>query len=171
VLLLVFLAAGCASPPPDTTAADLMAINTVRNDYVAAINAGDATRAGLLYTSSAVRMLEHQPALNGTDAIIENYRGSLAAFKFDMSLSPEETRVAGNWGFDRGQFMLHLTPKEGGAMTIDHGKYLVILQKEGPGVWKIAREMMNSSIPIAVTPAPTAPASPPPPGPPMTMKR
>jgi ketosteroid isomerase-like protein len=127
----------------------MAAIEAVRNDYVRAINEGDATSAILLYTSAAVRMADHEPALIGSDAILESYRATMMAFTCDVSLTSEETRIAGDWAFDRGQFMLHMTPKSGGAMAVDHGKYLVILQKEGAGVWKIAREMLNSSMPAA----------------------
>jgi ketosteroid isomerase-like protein len=50
--------------------------------------------------------------------------------------------------------MVHVTPKTAGAsMVMQNGKYLVILQKQTDGSWKIARDINNSSDP---SPAPAA---------------
>ena len=45
----------------------------------------------------------------------------------------------GDWAFDRGQFTMTLTPKAGPADVTEHGKYLVLLQKQADGMEAGAR--------------------------------
>jgi uncharacterized protein (TIGR02246 family) len=147
----------CTSTPPDTSAADLEAINAMRSAWVAAINAEDAAALGALYTTDGVRMEDNLPAIVGRDAIEASYKELTSAYDCDVSLTPEETRVAGDWAFDRGQFAMHMMPKDPNApMVMDQGKYLVILQKQADGSWQVAREIGNSNVPL---PPPPTPAS------------
>jgi uncharacterized protein (TIGR02246 family) len=129
----------------------------MRSAWVAAINAEDAAALGALYTTDGVRMEDNLPAIVGRDAIEASYKELTSAYDCDVSLTPEETRVAGDWAFDRGQFAMHMMPKDPNApMVMDQGKYLVILQKQADGSWQVAREIGNSNVPL---PPPPTPAS------------
>jgi ketosteroid isomerase-like protein len=108
-----------------------------------------------LYTADAVRMEDNMPAVTSRASILEGLKELTAAWDCDISLQPEETVVAGNWAFDRGQFVMHMMPKSPGPeMVMDQGKYLVILQKQADGGWQIAREIGNSNVPLPPAPAP-----------------
>jgi uncharacterized protein (TIGR02246 family) len=158
--LLVALTAGaCTRMTTPATSADLKAIQELRSNFEAAMAAGDADKAASLYGPDAIRMVEGQPSIMGREAILASYRMAMANDKLELSLNSEETKVAGDWAFDRGQFMNHVTPKAGGPMVMEMGKYLVILQKQADGSWKVAREIGNSNEPPPA-PAPTAPAPP-----------
>jgi uncharacterized protein (TIGR02246 family) len=158
VLSAVLAIAGCTSGPADTSAADTEAINRLRSDYIAAVNAEDVEKTLALYTEDAVRLEPNMPAVKGREAIRQGLAAMMAAFDVDMSLTSEELVVNGGWAFDRGQYMNHLMPKDPKQqMVMDQGKYLVILRKQPDGAWRVAREMGNSNIPLP--PAPTAPAA------------
>ena len=91
------------------------AIHKLRSSLEAAIFADDAVKAASFYTADAVRMLEDEPQVVGHDAIVNSHKAAMADFKCELSLAPEETKVAGGWAFERGQYMLHLRPRAGSA--------------------------------------------------------
>jgi uncharacterized protein (TIGR02246 family) len=159
LILAATLAVGaCAGTAPDTSAADIETIAGVRNAFIAAMNAEDVEKLVALYTDDGIRMEDNMPAISGRDAIRASYKELTSAYDCDISLTPEETKVAGDWAFDRGQFMMHMMPRDPkGTMIMDQGKYLVILQKQTDGSWKVAREIGNSNVPLPPPPAP-APA-------------
>jgi uncharacterized protein (TIGR02246 family) len=149
--LIVMLAVAACAPaaPPDTTAADTDAINNLRAAWVAAINAEDATKTVALYTADAVRMEDNMPAITGREALQAAFTGLMSAFDCDVSLTSEELVIAGDWAFDRGQYMLHMMPKDPKAeMIMDQGKYIVVLQRQADGSWLVAREIGNSNVPL-----------------------
>ena len=59
-----------------------------------------------------------------------------------ITLSPVETRVAGDWAFERLQMIVSLP---GGEQKTRHAdvKYLWILEKQPGGTWRIARVIYN----------------------------
>jgi ketosteroid isomerase-like protein len=44
---------------------------------------------------------------------------------------------------------LTLTPRAGGTAINDEGKYLVVVQRQTDGSYKVARDIDNSSMPLA----------------------
>ena len=69
----------------------------------------------------------------------------------DFELISEEIEIVGPWAFDRGTYRWRGVPRPGGDPVSDHGKYLVILQRQPDGSWKVARDMDNSDRPLAQT--------------------
>jgi uncharacterized protein (TIGR02246 family) len=161
--LLLALSLGACAPAGSSSSAadtskDMADINTLRSDFQTAVNAGDAAKLAGLYTADAVQMLENAPAITGRDAIQKHVQDEFGQFSESMTLTSDETKIAGDWAFDRGGFMVHMMPKTAGVpMIMEQGKYIVILQKEN-GAWKVAREIGNSNAPM--TPPPTAPTAP-----------
>jgi uncharacterized protein (TIGR02246 family) len=151
-LALVLNACAPSAPPPaaaaDTTA-DVAAIGQVRSEYEAAVNAGDAARITTLYTADGITMPSHRPLVSGRDAILAYEQELMSTFSPTLSLTAAETRVLGDWAYDRGSYRLTLTPKAaGGTPVTDEGKYLVLLQKQNDGSWKLARGSSNSDLPM-----------------------
>jgi ketosteroid isomerase-like protein len=66
----------------------------------------------------------------------------------DFDLTSTEVQVVGPWAFDRGAYRWRGIPRAGGEPIEDHGKYLVILQRQPDGSWKVARDMDNSDRPL-----------------------
>ena len=159
LVALSFIVASCAqTPAPADTTADVAKIVELRSAWAKAFNAGDVAALGALYTDDAVAMAENQPAAVGKDAVLKLWTDVHAQFKGDMTLAGDETKVIGDWAFDRGQFTMTLTPKTPPdpktlapgttGQTMEMGKYIVILQKQTDGSWKIAREIGNANGPI-----------------------
>ena len=158
VLSLAFAAAmvnACApAAAPDTTAADTEAIGTLRTAWVAAFNAEDAAKTAALYTPDAIRMEDNMPPIKGREAIQKGLSEVMSAYDCDISVTSEELVIAGNWAFDRGNFMSHLMPKDPKQqMIMDQGKYLAVLHKQPDGSWLLAREIGNSNVPLPPPPS------------------
>ena len=124
------------------SAADLAAIGRLHKEYVAAHNASDADRLMALWTDDAVLMPMDEPTLSGRKAISEHYEEFFDQNPSEIEIEPVETRVAGDWAFERIQVTVTLP---GGSEEDRHAdvKYMWILQRQPDGSWKIARAIYN----------------------------
>ena len=155
-LVLVATLVGCAPPPPEPvdTAADEAAVNDAASAWAAAFNAGNAEGVAGLYTEDAVFMRNHQPTLNGAGAIAAAMRDQMDAMETMITVSPAETTVLGDTAIGHGTYAMTLTPKaEGSAPVTDEGSYMVVMDRQADGTWKISRHIGNSSLPL---PAPAS---------------
>ena len=164
VALLVLLAAtvACAPAAPAANAPDdIAAVNALRGKFEQAFNAGDATAAGNLYTTDAIAAQNHQPTETGRDAIVKGLQGLFSQFTIKFTLTGQETKTMGDFGYDWGTYTFEMTPKAAGmaAPPADQGRYLVLLRKDTDGQWRVARDIGNSTLPMPMpmpTPAPPA---------------
>ncbi len=154
------LAAASCSPAPNTskpattTEQDVAAIGRVRDAYVAGWKAGSAGDIAAIYTSDALAFPANQSTVTGHDAIMKFNADFFGQFTpNDITLTPEETTVMGDWAFDRGTYHVMVTPKSGAAPVTEEGRYLELLQRQADGSWKVARDIDNT---IRPTPPPEA---------------
>jgi uncharacterized protein (TIGR02246 family) len=124
------------------SAADLAAISRIHQEYVAAHNDSDAARLVALFTDDAVLMPMDEPTLSGKPAIQEHYEEFFDQNPSAIELSPVETRVTGDWAFERIEVKVTLPDGEGENRHADV-KYLWILQRQPDGSWKISRAIYN----------------------------
>lgn len=133
-----------------TPAQDRAAIDSVRNQYAAAWRTGNAEQLASLYAPDALVLYPNQPRVVGRTAILAYFKAFFDEFGQDLfELTSEEIQVAGSWAFDRGTVRWRGVPRAGGNPVEDIGKYLVILQRQPDGSWKVARDMDNSDRPLA----------------------
>lgn len=132
----------------EPTSRDEEAIDRTRNAYVAAWRAADVDRIARLYTEGALVLYPNQPAVRGRSAILDYFRGFFEEFPTnEFELISAEIVVDGAWAFDRGTYRWKGTPRAGGAAVEDNGKYLVVLERQANGEWRVARDMDNSDRP------------------------
>jgi uncharacterized protein (TIGR02246 family) len=137
--------------------ADKAAINKVRDDFMAAFNAGDAVKVGDIYAETAVVMDAGQPTIQGRAAIVEHNKMFFDTNMAKISLAPRATMTSGDLAFDEGTYMIEMTPKAGGQAMTAEGRYLVVLQRGADG-WKVIEDIGNTVAPPPPPPAPPAPA-------------
>lgn len=129
---------------------DITEIKKTRTAYVSAWKAGNAVKVANLYTDDALVLYPNLPAVAGKSAILGYFRGFFAEFRQEaFELVSAEVRIVGSWAFDRGTYRWRGVPRAGGEPSEDHGKYLVILERQPEGSWKVARDMDNSDRPLA----------------------
>jgi uncharacterized protein (TIGR02246 family) len=125
-------------------------IDATRKAYAAAWQNGIAAEVANVYTPDAQVLYPDRPPISGHDAIVEYFTGFFTQFpKNQFELISKEVVINGPWAFDQGTYRWKGTPRAGGAPEEDYGKYLVILQRQPDGTWKVARDMDNSDRPAA----------------------
>ena len=155
-LIIVLLLSSCttsgteakkSAPDPN---ADRAALNKVRDDFVTAFNAADAPNIAATYSEDAVLMPQNQEPVTGRTAIETYYKSLHTQVNAKISLTSQEiTMIGEDSAFDRGTYLLSITPKkDGGTAMEDAGKYLVILERQPDGTWKVVRDIDNSSRPL-----------------------
>jgi uncharacterized protein (TIGR02246 family) len=168
--LCVFLVAlglvsgGCSAPAAKSNPdADRAAINSVRDQFIAAYKGADADRIAGLYAANAVAMPGDQPTLNGRNEIAKHERDQFSqASVGDVQIKSDEMQLMGDFAFDRGTFSVSMMPKTAGATPImQTGRYLVILQRQGDGSWKVIEDIDNNAAAPMPPPMPPAPPKPP----------
>jgi len=155
VLTLLGGAAACAPAavkPGTPTGDDATKINALRDGFAAGFNAGDAAKVVDGYSADGIALPPNHVMVSGKDALLAYNRDFFSQMSTTMTLTPVETIVAGDWGYDRGTYTMTITPKAGGGPMNDTGKYLVLLQKQVDGSWKVTRDMQNSDMPMPMPP-------------------
>jgi ketosteroid isomerase-like protein len=109
-----------------------------------ALNAGDVDALNALMADDYVIFLPNRPPIQGIDGIKAANRSFLGQWNDVETWTPDETRVSGNWGFQRGTFLLLLTPKAGGATRRAAGSYLHIYERKPTGKWMLTRAMTTT---------------------------
>ena len=146
VLALGHVAASSEAPADK---GELAAIASLRNEYVSAWKSGNAEHVARLYANDGVVLYPNNPAVVGESEILAYFKSFFDEFDpKNFELTSKEVKIAGDWAFDRGTYLVSTTPKKGGEVLEDNGKYLVILQRQADGSWKISRDMDNSDKPI-----------------------
>ncbi len=154
VLLLVVLAFVACAPAaeeavveePDTTEADVAAIEGLVDELVRVALAGDAEAFVALFADDVMFMAPDAPAAVG----IEGFRSAIETSFAEVStgtidMVSEETEVAGDWAYDRGT--LTFVVVAGGESIQMDWKYLAIMRRQADGSWKYARFIHNSNTP------------------------
>jgi uncharacterized protein (TIGR02246 family) len=159
VAILAMVLSGCAKPvetveKPNTTEADKVAIGKTMDEYILAWKAADAGRIAQLYSDDAVILPGDHPAESGRAPITKYNQDFFDEYTPNtFEISTKDREIEGNWAFDSGSYSFTATAKKGGKPLEDHGKYVVIMKRQGDGSWKWFRDIDNSDGPP--TPAPS----------------
>jgi len=157
------------------TELDTGAIGLLRDRYVAAVNDGDLDALMGLWDDEGVLSPPGQPRVDGKAAIREWYQRMFKEVDADVDITADQSRIAGDWAYDRGTLTMKLAPKgpspspqgstnpaTGPATAEVSGapaqtfNYVVILRRQGGGDWKVAQNIWN---PASAASAPAPPPS------------
>ena len=154
LIFFVLLGTACTSvvevPAPSavgatTTEADVDAVKRVREQAIAAINAGDLDAVAALLTDDIVWMPQEKPTSIGKEAFRLYWVALFEQFVFDRTLTHDEVIVAGDWAIHRSTLGGTVTPKAGGESLPLSSKAIDILRRQPDGSWKHARVIFNSN--------------------------
>jgi uncharacterized protein (TIGR02246 family) len=129
--------AACHGPAAQDPSAR-QAIEAAVTRYVAASNRGDADALMELYAEDAVLLPPDHEPITGREAIGEFWRQGT-----DQGLEVSTLRVDtdGKLGYLVGRYRLPATADE----PADSGKYVMCLQHQRDGSWKLTADIWNSS--------------------------
>ncbi len=154
---LALVALACATPPAQVdTAADVQAINAVREREISAFASGAVDSLVAVYTSDVVMMPPNEPMINGAEAVRTWGQNIASQATVAGKYTDAKIAVAGDWAVERYIGELTLTPKAGGAAMTEHLKGIHVYQRQPVGSWRIAQDVWNTDAPSPAPPTPKA---------------
>ena len=129
------------APGPDP--GDLGAIQRLREAFVLAHNEADAGRLAELFTDDAVYVPADEADCEGKVEIAGYFSDVLALEPSTLEFEVRESRVAGDWAFERIDATITLTDSTTGEEYEVWARYFWILERQPGGSWKIARAITN----------------------------
>ena len=133
-----------------STAADTAAITKLWSNYCQYVKDGNLDAFLALHSKDAYKMPQDQPMFQiwpARENVAASWKKRLDTLNTEMSISPKETVIMGDYAYSMGVYSQVFTPKAGGAPSRFDGKFLTVLQKDPAGNWKILRDCYNSNVP------------------------
>ena len=138
---------GCAQKVNDP--ADVQAIKKSMDDFVKAVNAGDAGAVAALTTDKTVYADLNVPVAVGAEAIRSLWQAAFDQSKYEFSVPVEDVRVTGDVAVARGTWTVKHTPKvQGVAGGTDGGSWMTTFARQNDGSWKWDSVVANSNQPL-----------------------
>lgn len=120
------------------------AIAAANDDFMAAFNRGDAAALAALYTENGQLLPPNSDFVRGRQAIQAFWQGAMDMGIRAANLEIVEAERHGDVVVEVSNYTL----LGDAGMELDHGKYIVIWQKED-GDWKLHRDIFNTSVPAS----------------------
>jgi uncharacterized protein (TIGR02246 family) len=152
--VLAFAAIGLvAQQKPAAGGGDEAAIAKLRAAYQTAAAAQDAAGIAKLYATDGEEMPPNAPSAKGRAAIEKYHKDFATQFMVHgITITSSAVHLAGNWAIDVGTYKQQLMSQKNGSVADDHGKYIVVMKKDGAN-WAIANLIYNSDVPPPPAPA------------------
>jgi ketosteroid isomerase-like protein len=150
--MLITITACQPGAAPVDTAADSAALQAAADSWPKAYNEKNADGIAALYTEDAKVLPPGQAIISGRAALRDFFAGEIANDTSQLTITAEDSVVAGEWAWRSGAWSSTSTP----ALT---GKYVEVWRKTPEG-WHIYRDIWNADAapPGAPAEAPPAPA-------------
>jgi uncharacterized protein (TIGR02246 family) len=134
------------------------AVRKLTQDWVQACNTKQLDDLVELYVADALVLRSNVPAVRGTAAIREFFFGVLDAGLGEVELEPLRVELFGDLAYEAGRFQM-LVPVAMGKRREERGKYLVILNRQAGGEWKIVADCWASDLSLGIASEPPAKSS------------
>jgi uncharacterized protein (TIGR02246 family) len=127
---------------------DVAKVYELWNEVAAAMNAGDMQRWLALWVDDGIQMPPNAPRRVGKAEIQRGMQSQFDLFDTtNMVVHTEEVRILGDRAYSHGSYQFELVPKGGGETKRYSGNFLVVLEKQIDGSWKIAIDCHNYDTP------------------------
>ena len=121
-------------------------IHAANDRFIEAVRTADAIAMPALYTKDAQILPPNRELVSGEEGITAFWRSFVELGIRDARPVTLEVITMGDVAVELGTYSLH---GEDGTL-LDRGKIMVVWKQEG-GVWKMHRDMWNSSLPLPET--------------------
>lgn len=116
-------------------------------EYVSGYASKDVESFVKVFTKDAVRMPPNAPAVVGSEAIRAYYEQWFEEESLDVTVTPQEVHVAGDWAVAWGTYEATVTSTTDEMVRADRGKWVNVFKQGADGSWKFHRNIWNSDMP------------------------
>lgn len=148
VLALAAPVMACAAAEPAVDyAAEEQAIRGLVADWNEAIATGDVGAITALYARDGYVAPPGADRVQGHEGLEQFWAGLVSFPELDMTIVPAEIQIAraGDLAYESGSYTMSFAAGE--ARAEDHGKYVVVWEKQDAD-WKVVADVFNSSVPM-----------------------
>jgi ketosteroid isomerase-like protein len=121
------------------------ALRKTTQDWALACNTKQLDDLVDLYVPDATVLRPNVPAVRGAAAIREFFFGLLDAGMSEVEMDPQRAELFGDYGYEAGRCK-SLVPSAVGKRREERGKYLVLLNRQANGEWKIVADSWSSDL-------------------------
>jgi uncharacterized protein (TIGR02246 family) len=114
--------------------------------WMAAVEAGDAAAVASIYTPGTSFMAPNMPTLKGREGVMGFIEGARQSGIQKIVVETLELDVQGDRALEAGSYQILVA----GDQVVDRGKYLIEWKNEG-GQWYMHKDMFNSDMPASRT--------------------
>jgi ketosteroid isomerase-like protein len=126
-----------------------IALRKTTQDWALACNSKQLDDLVELYIPDATVLRPNVPAVRGAAAIREFFFGLLDAGMSEVEMEPQRAELFGDYGYEAGRCK-SLVPGPGGKRREERGKYLVLLNRQANGEWRIVADSWSSDLNLAL---------------------
>lgn len=142
---LTVAACSGGEPPAAERAPDVAAMPAEASNQLAQLlDQFDPEAFGNLLVDDARLLPPNIPAIDGREAIVEYYKGAVAA-ELDYEVTPLRSAMIGNVGIAEGTYRVKNLTND---TYVEDGKYMTVWVNRD-GQWKVARMMVNTDFQVA----------------------
>lgn len=136
-----------------------IALRKTTQDWAMACNTKQLDDLVDLYVPDATVLRPNVPAVRGAAAIREFFFGLLDAGMSEVEMDSQRAELFGDYGYETGRCK-SLVPSAVGKRREERGKYLVLLNRQANGDWKIVADSWSSDLSLGgVTESPAKPGA------------
>jgi ketosteroid isomerase-like protein len=128
-----------------------IALRKTTQDWAMACNTKQLDDLVDLYVPDATVLRPNVPAVRGAAAIREFFFGLLDAGMSEVEMDSQRAELFGDYGYETGRCK-SLVPSAVGKRREERGKYLVLLNRQANGDWKIVADSWSSDLSLGVAP-------------------
>lgn len=142
--------AGFKPGPGTKVSDDLAAINKLLDQFVGAVNAGDAQAWGEIMTEDFIFAVPDAPRFIGRETAVAAAQAAFFdPFIIRLASKYEDVQIFGTQAFAQGTFTMDRIPKTGGKTLSGPGKFSNFFRKQIDGSWKYALVIFSYDQPPA----------------------
>lgn len=142
VVCILFCGLNCTPQQPDNAQIH-DAIVAANKAFMEAFSASDDAALAALYTSDAQLLPGGSDFVTGNEAVQSFWKAIFDAGIKKATLETIEVEGMGEAAFEVGKYALYSAEEQ----KVDYGKYVVVWKKVN-GVWKLHRDIWNTSMPM-----------------------
>jgi ketosteroid isomerase-like protein len=159
---LAAVMAGCATPPPGQSAADIRTdIDAVNQELAGCFAGGEAECVAAAFSEDGWQLLSNASPLTGPEAVRRYWQQAFGWGQWELVLTSQLVEPSDPLAVERGRYTIRFTAGPGAPpnrpSTEDRGTYIVHWRHDSSGKWRIAAQALITEQPARVIAVPAGP--------------